>query len=87
MLSTLLDNLQSLWRSEPARVTSALVAIVVLVASQLGVVLDPLDVGQYVLLLGGILLGGERIRATVSPLHTIADRTVPTDVGDRRAAK
>lgn len=63
----MLDRIRALWATEPVRVVTILVAIVVFIAAKIGVVLDPQDVGDALLLLLPILLGGELARANVTP--------------------
>lgn len=65
----MLTALKNLIRNEPVRVAGVVAAIVVAVAQQLNIVLDPQDVGQYVVQ-GLVILGlAETARAKVSPVR------------------
>lgn len=63
----MLANLKALWTTEPARVISITAAIVVIVLAKFGVVVDEQNVGETLALVLPILLGGEAIRAKVTP--------------------
>lgn len=59
--------LRALWATEPARVITVLVAVVVFVAAKAGVVINEQDVGEALAIVLPVLLGGEAIRSKVSP--------------------
>lgn len=59
--------LLGVWQREPARVVTVLAAVVVFVGAKLGVVVNEQDVGQALLLILPVLLGGEAVRRRVSP--------------------
>lgn len=65
----MLDQIKALWLAEPVRVVTALAAIIVFLAAKLGIVVDQQGVGEALLLVLPILLGGEGARAKVSPVR------------------
>lgn len=88
MIHTLTDRLRELWYTEPARVTTAVVAALLVILSKLGIVLDERSLTDAVLLVLPVLLGGEAFRHAVIPVRTVAASTVPApDVGDIAAER
>lgn len=83
----MLDRLRALWATEPTRVTTLLVAIVVFAAAKLGLVIDTQNVGEALALLLPILLGGELVRAQVTPnpgpIGPPSDALLPPEVLDQ----
>ncbi len=63
----MLQNLRALYVTEPVRSVAMLVAVVVFAAAKLGVVVDEQNVGEALLLILPVLLGGEAARQQVSP--------------------
>lgn len=63
----MLDRIKALWTTEPARVTTVLVAVVIFAAARLGLVVDEQNVGEALALLLPIVLGGEIVRQKVTP--------------------
>jgi hypothetical protein len=63
----MLTRFKALWTTEPARVTTILVAVIIFVAAKLGLIVDEQNVGEALALLLPILLGGEIVRAKVTP--------------------
>ena len=63
----MLNRLRALWRTEPTRVVSLLVAAIVFAAAKAGVAVDEQAIGEALLLSLPILLGGEVVRSQVSP--------------------
>lgn len=56
-----------LWATEPVRVLTFAVAVVVFLAAKVGIVLDPQEVQDALVIVIPILLGGELARRQVSP--------------------
>ena len=82
-------RVKALWQSEPTRVVSALVAVVMFVAVKVGVVIDETEVWKALVLMLPILLGGEGIRAKVSPappanIGPASDDLLPPEVTSGR---
>lgn len=69
----MLDRLKALWTTEPVRVVSALVALVVFAAAKAGVVLDARAVEEALALALPVVLGGELARARVTPTAATFD--------------
>jgi hypothetical protein len=63
----MLTYLRALWATNPVRVTSVLTALVVFAAAKAGLVLDEQNVGESLIAVVPILLGGEVARSKVSP--------------------
>lgn len=66
--SAVKEALTSLWRKEPARVVSATAAVAVFFAAKFGVVLSAQDILPAITTALPVLLGGEVIRANVTPV-------------------
>jgi hypothetical protein len=73
----MLGYLRALWKGNPVRVASIAASGVVFAAAKAGVVLDEASVGEALLTVVPILLGGEVARAQVSP-H-VGDVGQPSD--------
>jgi hypothetical protein len=66
----MVDRLQALWVTEPVRVTALVVAAVMFIASQVGVVLDPLTVAQYVVIAATVVFGTEVASDSGAAVHS-----------------
>ncbi len=64
-----MDFIKNLWRGEPALVVSAIVSVIVVVSSQLGLVLDEQSLAENVGEVLLILLGGATVRSKVTPTN------------------
>jgi len=62
-----MSYIRALWATEPTRIVTLLVAVIVFLAAKLGIVIDQDSVGEALLLTLPILLGGETVRQKVSP--------------------
>ena len=69
--------LRALWKGNPVRCASVAASVVVFGAAKAGVVLDEASVGEALLTVVPILLGGEVARAHVSP--AVGEVGVPSD--------
>lgn len=67
ILARALTALRKLWAKEPARVVSAVAAVIVFVAAKCGAVIPAEPVLNAVALMLVPLLGGEAIRSQVAP--------------------
>ncbi len=63
----MLQNLRAIYVTNPVRVITFAVALVIFLAAKLGVVVDEQNVGEALLLILPVLLGGEAARQQVSP--------------------
>lgn len=63
----MLDHLRAFWALNPVRCAAIIASGLVVIATQLGVVVDEASVTDSLLLIVPILLGGEAARAKVTP--------------------
>lgn len=85
----ILELVRQLWRTEPVRAAGYLAALIVFVASYLGIVVDEQGLTNSLLYLVPIILSTEKARGQVTPMATVAAQTVYAvpDVGDLDAGK
>lgn len=72
-----MNYLLGVWKNNPVRCASVLASIVVFAAAKLGVVLDEQSVGEALVAVVPILLGGELARGQVTPFT--GEPGVPSD--------
>lgn len=81
----MLDRIRALWATEPVRVTTSTVAVVVFVAAKFNVVVDEAGLLEALALVVPILLGGEAARRKVQPYQgevgTPSDELLEDELG------